>query len=167
MSDENAQKASEKKPESKTIDAEALEKFRASFTDKRHEERIFRREMGEPEFFRYKKDLAPIRPVFTDEEKEEMSLNVENPEDQTPQYKPEHILSPEYRGESNYERGIEELIEETRQRLENLKNDPNTLQSEIIKTEEDLKSLEYLYQNYHLGMNVFRTAKGGRDKLRE
>ena len=32
---------------------------------------------------------------------------------------------------------------------------------------ENLKKLEYLYDNYNMGMNVFRTAKGGRDKISE
>jgi len=35
------------------------------------------------------------------------------------------------------------------------------------RVEEDLKTLDYLYQNYYIGMNVFRTAKGGREKIRE
>ena len=40
----------------------------ASFTDKHNQERIFRREMDEPEFFHYKKELVPPRPVLTEDE---------------------------------------------------------------------------------------------------
>ena len=61
----------------------------ASFTDKHAQERIFRREMGEPEFFHSKKELRPPRPVLTEEEQEEISRKVEIPTDQTPPYNPE------------------------------------------------------------------------------
>ncbi len=139
----------------------------ASFTDKHGQERIFRREMGEPEFFHYKKDLVPPRPVLTEEEQEEISRKVEIATDQTPSYKPEHMLSSEFGGISNYESGISDLIEETKQKLDRLKNDPYTIVGDIMRTEQDLKYLDSLYQNFYFGMNVFRTAKGGRGKLRE
>jgi len=135
--------------------------------DKRGQERIFRREMGEPEFFRYKKDLVPATPILTEDDIKEISKRVEIPTDQTPPYKPEHILSPELGGISNYESGISDLREETEQKLKRLRNDPDAPVQEIQRVEEDLKTLDYLYQNYYIGMNVFRTAKGGRDKLRE
>ncbi|MGI0040899.1 MAG: hypothetical protein ACRD94_02925 [Nitrosopumilaceae archaeon] len=139
----------------------------ASFTNKRNQERIFRREMGEPEFFYYKKELVPPRPVLTEEAQEEISRKVEIPTDQTPLYKPEYVLSPEFGGTSNYESGINELLKETRKKLDRLKNDPHAIADEIIRTEQDLKYLDSLYENFYFGMNVFRTAKGGRSKLRE
>ncbi len=135
--------------------------------DKRGQERIFRREMGEPEFFRYKKDLVPTMPILTEDDIKEISRRVETPTDQIPPYKPEHILSPELGGMSNYEAGINNLREETEQKLEQLRNNPDATIQEIQRVQEDLKTLDYLYQNYYIGMNVFRTAKGGRDKLRE
>lgn len=138
-----------------------------SFTNKHGQERIFRREMGEPEFFLHKKDLVPPRPVLTEDEQEEISRKVEIPTDQTPPYKPEHILSPEFGGMSDYESGISDLVEETKQKLDRLKNDPYALADDITRTEQDLKYLDSLYQNFYFGMNVFRTAKGGRGKLRE
>ncbi|MDP3780356.1 MAG: hypothetical protein Q8Q69_04105 [Nitrosopumilaceae archaeon] len=138
-----------------------------TFTNKRGQEQIFRREMGEPEFFRYKKDLVPTTPILTEDDIKEISKRVEIPTDQIPPYKPEHILSPELGGISNYESGISDLREETEQKLEQLRNDPDANIQEIQRAEEDLKTLDYLYQNYYIGMNVFRTAKGGRDKLRE
>lgn len=138
-----------------------------TFTNKRGQEQIFRREMGEPEFFRYKKDLVPTTPILTEDDIKEISKRVETPTDQIPPYKPEHILSPELGGISNYESGISDLREETEQKLEQLRNDPDATIQEIQRVEEDLKTLDYLYQNYYIGMNVFRTAKGGRDKLRE
>ena len=139
----------------------------ASFTDKHNQERIFRREMGEPEFFLSKKELVPPRPVLSEDEQEEISRKVEIPTDQTPQYKPEFILSPEFGGRSNYESGLNELFEETRKKLSQLKNNPNAIPDEIARTEQDLKYLDSLYENYYFGMNVFRTAKGGRAKIHE
>ena len=145
----------------------AVKAASASFTDKHNQERIFRRELGEPEFFHHKKDLIPPRPVLTEEEQEEISRKVEIPTDQTPSYKPEHILSPEFGGTSDYESGIRNLLEEAKQKLDRLKNDPNAIAYDITQTEQDLKYLVSLHQNFYFGMNVFRTAKGGRGKLRE
>ena len=104
---------------------------------------------------------------YTPEEIEEIAKKVETYSDQTPAYDPQHILSPEYEGNSNYEEGIKLKREETEQLLAQLKADPKVNPQKLRQAEEDLKTLDYLYQNFHIGMNVFRTAKGGRDKLRE
>ena len=48
-----------------------------------------------------------------------------------------------------------------------LKNDPDASQDEIDMLMKDLKTLDSLYDNYNIGMNVFRTAKGGRDKIKD
>jgi colicin import membrane protein len=85
---------------------------------------------------------------------------------QIPPYKPQHILSPEFQGTSNYEIGVAGLLTEKEQALDRLKQDPETPSWQIKQAEEDLKKLETLYENYNIGMNVFRTAKGGRDKIR-
>ena len=138
-----------------------------SYTDKRKRERIFRREMGEPEFFYNQQILAPPRPVLTQNEQEEISRQVLIPTDQTPKYEPTNILSPEFFGASNYETGIDNLTEETKQKLERLKNDPDAIPDDIERAEQDLQYMENLINNFNFGMNVFRTAKGGREKLRE
>ena len=138
-----------------------------SFTNKRGAEQIFRREMGEPEFWLDKLGRAPKRPILSQDEEQAISKQVEIPTDQTPAYKPEHMLSPEFAGTSNYEIGIQNQKEETQQRLVRLRGDPNSSEQEIKQAEEDLKTLDYLYENFNIGMNVFRTAKGGRAKLRE
>ena len=137
------------------------------FTNKRGLDQIFRREMGEPEFWLEKNERVPARAVLSQDEEEAISRKVQIPEDQTPKYKPERVLSPEFGGTSNYEIGIQTQREETEQRLSRLRGDPNASAQEINQAEEDLKTLDYLYENYHNGMNVFRTAKGGRSKLRE
>jgi len=136
------------------------------FSNKRKQERIFRREMGEPEFFLMDRDI-PLVAILTGDEIEEISNKVQTPKDQTPQYKPENILSPEFGGGSNYETGLTDLIEKAKQKLDRLLNDPETNSQELELAKLDLKKLQYLYDNYNLGMNVFRTAKGGRDRLRE
>jgi len=123
--------------------------------------------MGEPEFWLDKLGRAPKRTILSQDEEQEISRLAEIPTDQIPLYKPEHILSPEYDGTSNYEIGIKTQKEETQQRLVGLRSDPNASAQEINQAEEDLKTLDYLYENYNIGMNVFRTAKGGRAKLRE
>ena len=135
------------------------------FTNKRKQERIFRREMGEPEFFLMYG--GPVKPILTGDEIEELSRQVQIPKDQTPKYNPEHILSPEFGGGTNYESGIQDLIDETKQKLDQLLNDPEANPQEIELVKLALKKLDYLFENYNLGMNVFRTAKGGREKLRE
>ena len=162
-----AEAEAEKEYEAAKAAVKAATEAGKSFTDKHAQERIFRRELGEPEFFHHKKDLVPPRPVLTEDEQEEISRKVEIPTDQTPLYKPENILSPEFGGMSNYESGISDLVEETKQKLDQLKNDPRAIADEITRTEQDLKYLDSLYENFYFGMNVFRTAKGGRSKLRE
>ena len=137
-----------------------------SFSNKRKQDRIFRREMGEPEFFLFDKRVT-MRSVLSSEEQEEISRKVQIPTDQTPKYDPKHVLSPEFAGDSNYESGIEDLLDETKQKLDRLLNDPEANPQEIELTKNSVKKLEYLLENFELGMNVFRTAKGGRSTLRE
>ena len=154
------------KKEYEAIKAEVVEtKETGQFSNKRKQDRIFRREMGEPEFFLM--DTGPVKPILTGDEIEEIARKVQTPKDQSPKYNPEHILSPEFGGTTNYESGIIDLIEEAKQELARLLNDPEATQQEIELAELALKKLNYLYDNYNMGMNVFRTAKGGRDTLRE
>jgi len=136
------------------------------FSDRYKQDRIFRREMGEPEFFLMDRE-APVKSILTGDEMEEIARRVQDPKDQTPKYNPEHILSPEFGGTSNYESGITDLMEKAKQKLARLLNDPEATQQEIELAKLDLTKLNYLYDNFHMGMNVFRTAKGGRDTLRE
>lgn len=137
------------------------------YTDKRAGEQIFRREMGEPEFWLTKDALVPPRPVLSQEEAEEITRKVEIPADQTPKYEPKHVLSPEFGGISNYERGIGDVRGRLAARLESLKADPGSSARSVARAEQDLAKMDALYENYHVGMNVFRSAKGGRDKLRK
>lgn len=81
-----------------------------------------------------------------------------------PLYEPKHILSPEFHGVSNYETGIDDLLSEKKDELNIVYK--LSLQDKADTIKDDIKTLNCLYENYHIGMNVFRTSKGGRDKLR-
>ena len=134
------------------------------YTFKRQGEEIFRREMGEPEFWLEKEDRFP-RPILTAEQQESVTRQVEIPQDQTPAYNPENVLSPEFEGKSNYERGVGEILEVAKLKLETLKSNPDATEKDIKDTEDEITYLESLHENYFIGMNVFRTAHGGRSKI--
>ena len=136
-----------------------------AYTFKRQGEEIFRREMGEPEFWLDKKDRFQ-RPILSEEEQESITREAERFQDVTPKYIPQHVLSPEFKGVSNYENAVDEFLDETKKILEKLKNDPEATKKQIKNAENDIIYLESLHENFYIGMNVFRTAKGGRDKLK-
>ena len=137
---------------------------KSDFTFKRKGEEIFRREMGEPEFWLEKEDRFP-RPILTQDQQESITRVAETPQDQTPKYDPQHILSPEHGGVSNYENGVNSFLNELKSKLTTQKSDPESTTKEILATENEITYLESIHENYHIGMNVFRTAKGGRDKI--
>lgn len=110
---------------------------------------------------------VPKPKSYTAEEIAQIAQKVETYSDQTPAYEPRHILSPEYGGTSNYEEGIRIVRQETVERLAQLQSDPNSDSALMRRMVEDLKTLDHLYENFNIGMNVFRTAHGGRNKLRK
>ena len=113
-------------------------------------------------------EAPPPKPKeYTSEEIAEIAKKVETYSDQTPAYNPQHILSPEYKGTSNYEEGILLVRQETESRLAALQANPDASPQQLRQAEEDLKTLDHLYENFNIGMNVFRTAHGGRSKLRK
>ena len=159
-----AEKAAEAEYKAIAEEVKAESAKSQDYTFQRKSEEIFRRDMGEPEFWLDKKDRFTV-PILSQEQQDELTRKAEIPVDNTPQYNPENILSPEYGGVSNYESGIGNFLEETRTKLAKLKKDPNATRKEIIDAEKNLAYLESLHENYYLGMNVFRTAKGGRRKI--
>ena len=160
-----AEAAAEEEYKAITAEVKADAAKKSDFTFKRQGEEIFRRKMGEPEFFLDKKDRFP-RPILSQEQQESLTRHAETPKDQTPAYIPQHVLSPEFGGVSNYERGVDSFLEETKLKLEKLKNDPEASKKEIQDIENEIIYLESLHENFYIGMNVFRTAKGGRDKIK-
>ena len=162
---EKAEAAAEAEYKAIADEVKEDEAKKPTHTFKRQGEEIFRREMGEPEFWLDKKDRFP-RPILSAEEQESITRKAEMYKDETPNYVPEHVLSPEFGGVSNYERGVNDFLEEANQRLEKLKNDPEATKKQIKNAENDIIYLKSLHENFFVGMNVFRTAKGGRERIK-
>jgi len=160
-----AEAAAEEEYKAIAAEVKADAAAKSDHTFKRQGEEIFRRDMGEPEFWLDKSDRFP-RPILSADEQESLTRQAEVYHDHTPAYVPEHVLSPEFAGVSNYERGVDSFLEETKQKLEQLKNNPDATEKEIKETEREIIYLESLHENFYIGMNVFRTAKGGRDKIK-
>lgn len=68
---------------------------------------------------------------------------------------------------SEYEHNVGKLLSEKREKLQELAKDPNASPSEVAMLSLEVESLQSLFENYNLGMNVFRRAQGGRAGLRE
>ena len=68
---------------------------------------------------------------------------------------------------SEYEHNVGKLLLEKRARLDTLKKNEGQNKYEIQSLVSEIEGLESLFENYNLGMNVFRRAKGGRSGLRE
>jgi DNA-directed RNA polymerase subunit F len=68
---------------------------------------------------------------------------------------------------SEYEKTIARLIQEKLEKLEYLKKKKDWDESRAQRLADEIETLETLFENYNLGMNYFRRAKGGRSGLRE
>ncbi|MFN2434463.1 MAG: hypothetical protein ABR515_03710 [Nitrososphaeraceae archaeon] len=68
---------------------------------------------------------------------------------------------------SEYEQNVGKLLAEKIEKYESMKNDPSVSKSQLESLLSEIESLESLYDNYNLGMNYFRRARGGRAGLRE
>jgi colicin import membrane protein len=68
---------------------------------------------------------------------------------------------------SEYEHNVGQLLAEKRAQLEELQKDAEANRGKIGKLLLEIDALENMFENYNLGMNVFRRAQGGRAGLRE
>jgi len=68
---------------------------------------------------------------------------------------------------SEYEQNVGKLLAEKIEKYELMKNDPSVSKTQLESLSSEIESLESLYDNYNLGMNYFRRARGGRTGLRE
>jgi hypothetical protein len=68
---------------------------------------------------------------------------------------------------SEYEQNVGKLLAEKIEKYKSMKNDPIVSKSQLESLLSEIESLESLYDNYNLGMNYFRRARGGRAGLRE
>lgn len=68
---------------------------------------------------------------------------------------------------SEYEQNVGTLLAEKMEKLEELEKNPDTknVQKKVLMSE--IEALQSLFENYNLGMNYFRRARGGRTGLRE
>jgi colicin import membrane protein len=68
---------------------------------------------------------------------------------------------------SDYERDIAKMLVEKNEELEKLKKNPERNSLRILSVLGELEALQALFENYNLGMNYFRRARGGRAGLRD
>ena len=68
---------------------------------------------------------------------------------------------------SEYEQNVGKLLAKKKERLDELVKNPEQKAGEIAMLSTELETLLSLFENYNLGMNVFRRAQGGRSSLRE
>lgn len=68
---------------------------------------------------------------------------------------------------SEYEYNVSKLLAEKVRKLQDLQNSDKSSNYEKDFLRMEIETLESLYENYNLGLNYFRRAKGGRNGLRE
>jgi colicin import membrane protein len=96
-----------------------------------------------------------------------IAIRVSRPNDQTPKYDPEHVLDPNFEGYSNYENSLRDLSHDKQKELDDLVNNPKSSKYDQKIAKQELAVVNSLRENYFSSMDVFRTSKGGRDKLRK
>ena len=121
--------------------------------------------MGEPEFWLDKKDRFP-RPILSAEEQESITREAERFQDVTPNMFLNMFLVQSLVVFQIMNAAVDAFLDESKQILEKLKNDPEATEKQIKNAKNDIIYLESLHENFYIGMNVFRTAKGGRDKIK-
>jgi uncharacterized membrane protein YgaE (UPF0421/DUF939 family) len=68
---------------------------------------------------------------------------------------------------SEYEQNVSKLLAEKKEMLDELKNDAQSNKEKIETVLIEMETLQSLLENYNLGLNYFRRARGGRSGLRE
>ena len=68
---------------------------------------------------------------------------------------------------SEYEQNVGKLLSEKMEKYESMRNDANVSNIELETLRSEIETLESLYDNYNMGMNYFRRAKGVRSGLRD
>jgi restriction endonuclease S subunit len=68
---------------------------------------------------------------------------------------------------SEYEQNVGKLLIEKNDKLRELRKNNESNKEEIQRLMTELETLQSLFDNYNLGMNYFRRARGGRAGLRE
>ena len=68
---------------------------------------------------------------------------------------------------SEYEQNVGTLLAEKMEKLEELEKNPDAKNDQKKILMSEIETLQSLFENYNLGMNYFRRARGGRTGLRE
>ena len=68
---------------------------------------------------------------------------------------------------SEYEQNVGTLLTEKMEKLEELEKKPDAKNDQKKILMSEIETLQSLFENYNLGMNYFRRARGGRTGLRE
>ena len=68
---------------------------------------------------------------------------------------------------SEYEHNVGTLLAEKKAKLDELLKEPELNKTQIAMLSIEIETLQSLFENYNLGMNVFRRAQGGRAGLRD
>jgi hypothetical protein len=68
---------------------------------------------------------------------------------------------------SEYEQNVGKLLAQKTEKLEELKRNPSINNEQLKMLMTEIETLQSLFENYNLGMNYFRRARGGRIGLRE
>ena len=68
---------------------------------------------------------------------------------------------------SEYEQNVGTLLAEKMEKLEELEKKPDAKDDQKKILMSEIETLQSLFENYNLGMNYFRRARGGRTGLRE
>ena len=68
---------------------------------------------------------------------------------------------------SEYEQNVGTLLAEKIEKLEELEKKPDAKNDQKKILMSEIQTLQSLFENYNLGMNYFRRARGGRTGLRE
>jgi inorganic triphosphatase YgiF len=68
---------------------------------------------------------------------------------------------------SEYEQNVGTLLAEKMEKLEELEKKPDAKNDQKKILMSEIETLQSLFENYNLGMNYFRRARGGRTGLRE
>jgi colicin import membrane protein len=68
---------------------------------------------------------------------------------------------------SEYEQNVGKLLAKKTEKLKELKRNPSINNEQLKMLMTEIETLQSLFENYNLGMNYFRRARGGRNGLRE
>ncbi len=85
----------------------------------------------------------------------------------TPKYDPKNVFDSNFEGYSTYENSLRDLSHEKKKELDELVSDSDASNYDKKIAQQEFNIINSLRENYFSSMDVFRTSKGGRNKLRK